>query len=62
MDVAELQSSALVWKDELRNHSAVLVVPTRGAATPQVLGAGPPAVVLPVAERSATDQLDVVAC
>jgi hypothetical protein len=62
MDVAEMQPSAPVWKDELRTHSSVVFALMRGAAAQQVQAAEPQAGVLPVAERPAVEQLDVVAC
>ena len=57
-----MQPSALVWKDELRTQSAVVLAPMRGAAAQQVRVAVARAVVWPVAERPAVEQLDVVAC
>jgi hypothetical protein len=65
MGVVEMQPSALGWRDELRTHSAVVFVPMRDAAAQlaqQAQGAEAQAVVLPVAERPAMEQLGVVAC
>jgi hypothetical protein len=50
MGVAEMRPSAPVWKNELRTHPAVTLVPMRDAAAQQVQGAEARAVVLPVAE------------
>jgi len=65
MGVAEMQSSAPVWKDDLRTHSAVVFVPMRDAAAQlaqQVQAAEARAGVVPVAERPAVELLGVVAC